>query len=205
VNGTSRNPFLAYVVWKKHWNQKTEKKCHIKCWVCPEHNKVWRISSKLSSLNTEGRSKQFLSCLLRVTEKVHHTRYRRSVWHWRIGKCIRKLILASYVRTKCQVVLDIEHACTCEKEITALQLLKDNWRTVASRLQREVTRMGCCIVSDMVCSLIQSNCTELQPTINILLWVAWLFDHPAVTWSVFTACVASSSVERVLMWPLSHS
>jgi hypothetical protein len=35
--------------------------------------------------------------------------------------------------------------------------------------------------SDIVCLLIQSNCIELQPSINILIWVAWLFDHPVHT------------------------
>jgi hypothetical protein len=32
--------------------------------------------------------------------------------------------------------------------------------------------------SDIVCLLIHSNCIELQPSINIFRWVAWLFDHP---------------------------
>jgi hypothetical protein len=32
--------------------------------------------------------------------------------------------------------------------------------------------------SDIVCLLIQTNCTELQPSINILIRVAWLFDQP---------------------------
>jgi hypothetical protein len=31
--------------------------------------------------------------------------------------------------------------------------------------------------SDTVCLLIHSNCIELKPSINILIWVAWLFDH----------------------------
>jgi hypothetical protein len=32
--------------------------------------------------------------------------------------------------------------------------------------------------SDIVCLSIQSNCIELQPPINILIWVAWFFSHP---------------------------
>jgi hypothetical protein len=45
-----------------------------------------------------------------VTETVHQTRYCRFVWHRRIEKCIPKLILASQVRTSCQVVFDNEHS-----------------------------------------------------------------------------------------------
>jgi hypothetical protein len=33
--------------------------------------------------------------------------------------------------------------------------------------------------TDDVCLLIYLNCIELQPSINILIWVVWLFDHPA--------------------------
>jgi hypothetical protein len=52
---------------KLHWHQKT--KNNVKCWKCPERNKVWRISTKLSSLNTEGRPERFLSCTLPVSRK----------------------------------------------------------------------------------------------------------------------------------------
>jgi hypothetical protein len=34
--------------------------------------------------------------------------------------------------------------------------------------------------SDIVCLLIRSICIDLQPSINILIWVAWLFDHPVL-------------------------
>jgi hypothetical protein len=37
-----------------------------------------------------------------------------------------------------------------------------------------------------VCLLIQSNCIELQPSINILIWVAWLIDHPIFPNAFFT-------------------
>jgi hypothetical protein len=37
------------------------------------------------------------------------------------------------------------------------------------------------IHSDIVCLLIQSNCIELQRSINILIWVAWLFSHSVLT------------------------
>jgi hypothetical protein len=45
-----------------------------------------------------------------ITETVHQTRFSRFVWHMRIGKCIPKRILASYLRTRCQVVFDNEHS-----------------------------------------------------------------------------------------------
>jgi hypothetical protein len=32
--------------------------------------------------------------------------------------------------------------------------------------------------SDIECLLMESNCTELQPSINIWTWVAWLFCQP---------------------------
>jgi hypothetical protein len=61
--------------------------------------------------------------------------------------------------------------CTCEKDILALRLFEDN-RTGASRLQHDVTCVGSCIVTTILCLLIQSNCIELQPSINILILVA---------------------------------
>jgi hypothetical protein len=67
--------------------------------------------------------------------------------------------------------------CTCEKDILELRLLKDNRRTGASKLQHDVTCVGSCIVTAILC-VYQSNCNELQPPINILIWVARLFDHP---------------------------
>jgi hypothetical protein len=35
-----------------------------------------------------------------------------------------------------------------------------------------------CSHSDTVCLLIQSNCIELQPSVNSSVMVAWLLDHP---------------------------
>jgi hypothetical protein len=52
-----------------------------------ERDKVWRISSKLSSLNTKGRPERFLTCTLPVSsETVHQTRFCRFICHRRIGK-----------------------------------------------------------------------------------------------------------------------
>jgi hypothetical protein len=62
--------------------------------------------------------------------------------------------------------------CTCEKDILALRLFKDSCWTGASTLHRDVTCVGCCSHSDTVCLLIRSNHIELQPLVNILIWVA---------------------------------
>jgi hypothetical protein len=117
-----------------------------------------------------------------VTEAVHQTRYCRFVRHRRIGKFISKLILASYVRMRCQVVLDNEHSLylwkthpytsTAERQRTDWQEQVTTWRDLCGILYRH---------SDIVCLLIQSNCSDLQPSINILMWGAWLFHH-SVYW-----------------------
>jgi hypothetical protein len=92
-------------------------------------------------------------------------------------KIYPKLILASFVRTRCQVVFDNKHSLHLWKRHPCTWLLKDNWLTDASILQHDVTSVGSCIVTAILCLLIQSKCIELQPWINILAWVAWLFDH----------------------------
>jgi hypothetical protein len=109
-----------------------------------------------------------------ITETVHQTRYCRFVWRRRIGKCIPKLILASEVRTRCQVVFDNEHSLhlwkrhpctsTVERQLTGWHEQVTTWRDLRGLLYSH---------SDIVCLSIQSNCIELQPSVNILIWVAW--------------------------------
>jgi hypothetical protein len=74
----------------------------------------------------------------------------------------------------------INTCCICEKYIVASRLFEDNWQTGASRLQRDVTCVSSRIVTGILCLFNQTNCIALQPAINILIWVAWLLDHPAV-------------------------
>jgi hypothetical protein len=59
------------------------------------------------------------------------------VWHSTIGKCIPKLILASWVRTRCQVVFDNEHTLhlwknpctsTVERKLTVWREQVTTWR-----------------------------------------------------------------------------
>jgi hypothetical protein len=111
-----------------------------------------------------------------VMETVYQTRYCRFVWHRRVGKCIPKLILASKVRTRCQVVFFNEHSLVKKHPYTS---------TVWWQLRDGLAGAGYNLTwrgllyshSDIACLLIQSNCTELQPSINILIWVVWIFDH----------------------------
>jgi hypothetical protein len=110
-----------------------------------------------------------------VTVTVHQTRYCRFVWLRRIEKCIPSLILASSVRTRCQAVFDNEHSLHLWKTHPCTSTVE---RQLMDRLQHDVT----CVYShsDIVCLLIQSNCIELQPSINILIWFATLFGHPVL-------------------------
>jgi hypothetical protein len=139
------------------------------------------MSTAFSTITKHRRSTGTVSVLHAscVTETVHQTRYCRFVWHRRIGKCIPKLILASWIRTRCQVVFDNEHSlhlwkrhpCTSIvlRQLTDWREQVTTWRDLRGLLYSH---------SNIVCLLIQSNCIELQPSINILIWVAWLFDHP---------------------------
>jgi hypothetical protein len=87
--------------------------------------------------------------------------------HRRIGKCIPKLILTGWIRTRCQVVFDNEHSlhlwkrhpCTSTvwRQLTVWRKQVTKWRDLRGLLYSH---------SDIVCLLIQSNCTELQPSIN---------------------------------------
>jgi hypothetical protein len=116
-----------------------------------------------------------------VTETVHHTRWCRFVWYRRIGKCIPKLILASEVRTRCQAVFDNErslhlwkiHPCTStvERQLTDWREQVTTWRDLRGLLYSH---------SDILCLLILPNYAELQPSINIWIWVVWIFDHPVL-------------------------
>jgi hypothetical protein len=67
------------------------------------------------------------------------------------------------------------HPCTStvERQLTDWREQVTTWRDLRGFLYNH---------SDIVCLLIQSNCIELQQPINILIWVAWLFNHP-VLWT----------------------
>jgi hypothetical protein len=99
----------------------------------------------------------------------------REMWSWtRSG---------NKIRTRCQVFFDSEHSlhlwnrhpCTSTvwRQLTDWRKLVTTWRDLLGLLYS---------YSDTMCLLIQSNCIELQPSINILICVAWLFDH-SVLWN----------------------
>jgi hypothetical protein len=115
------------------------------------------------------------------SETVHQTRYCRFVWHRRIGKCIPLFILASQVRTRCQVVFDNEHSLRLWKRHPCTSTVKRQvmdwreqvtWRDLRGLLYSH---------SDILFLLIQSNFIELQPSINILIWVLWLVDYSVLS------------------------
>jgi hypothetical protein len=99
-----------------------------------------------------------------VMEMVHHTRYCQFVWHRRIGKCVPKLILVSWVRTRCQVVFDNEHLWK-----TSFHLFKDWCKQVTTWCN--------------LCELLYGHINPIKlhwiATINKYLKMgAWLFNHP---------------------------
>jgi hypothetical protein len=87
-------------------------------------------------------------------------------------------ILASEVRTRCQVVFDNEqslhlwkiHPCTSTvwRQLTDWREQVTTWRDLRGLLYSH---------RDTVCVLIQSNCIKLQPSVNVLMWTARLFSH----------------------------
>jgi hypothetical protein len=106
------------------------------------------VPRSVSSLNTEGRPERFLSCTLPVSWK----RFTR-----------RDTVDLFGTGESGNVSLNSFWQLTDLREQIAI------WRDLRRFLYSH---------SDIVCLLIQSNCIELQPSINILIWVAWLFKHP---------------------------
>jgi hypothetical protein len=69
------------------------------------------------------------------------------------------------------------HLCTSTAwiQLTDWRVQVTTWRDLRGLLYSH---------SDIACLLIHSNCIELQPSINILIWVAWLLDHPNIWWRI---------------------
>jgi hypothetical protein len=69
--------------------------------------------------------------------------------------------------------------CTCEQDFLALWTL---WRQLTDWHEQVTTWRDLCGLlynhSDIMCLEIELNCTELQLSTHILIWVAWLFDQP---------------------------
>jgi hypothetical protein len=141
-----------YTEWSK---SPATKSWHMFC--VPENKLHWNQETKNNVILSVGNAHRFQRCMhslfssclmqpgeefLQWPETVHQTIYCRFVWHRRIGKCIPKLILAS---------LTMNTLCICEKDIIAIRLFEDSWRTGASRLHHEVTCVGSCIVTAILC------------------------------------------------------
>jgi hypothetical protein len=166
----------TFLFVKKYITLKSEnkKQCYIKCWKCPPRSAMHTFTLFLMFDATRWRR----FC---VTETVHQTRYCRFVWHRRIGKCIPKLILASQVKTRFQVVFDNEHSLhlwkrhscisTVERHLTNWHTQVTTWRDLRGLLYNH---------NDIVCLLIQSNCTELQPSIHIFNMGCVTFWSPCI-------------------------
>jgi hypothetical protein len=89
---------------------------------------------------------------LQWQQMVHQTRHCRFVWQRRIGNVsLNSFWQVKWERNFRWCSASNNH-CTCEEDILALRLLKDNWRTGASRLQHDVTCMGSCSYSYTACN-----------------------------------------------------
>jgi hypothetical protein len=150
---------------KLHWNQETEGS-YIKCLECPQHSTMCAFTLFLMF---DQLIEEFLHASY-VLETVHQTRYYHFVRHRRTRKCIPKLTVETYVRTRCQVALDSEHSlhlwkrhpCTSTvwRQLTDWREQVTTWRDLRRLLYSH---------SDTVCLLIQTNFTELHPSVNILI------------------------------------
>jgi hypothetical protein len=192
VIGKSRDPFLTYVLFvknKSYWNQKTKNSAIVSV---PDFRRV--VCHCL----------QGTISLPRASEGVHHTRYCRIVWHSRTGKCNAELIVGSWARARRQAAFGSGQPLYCQKDVLLLAPFADSWLTGSSRLQHDVTCVGCCTYShsdDMVCLVRQSNCSELQLSIGTLIWDAWRFDNPVHIYKNRNNGWKSIIIEIMALWP----
>jgi hypothetical protein len=88
---------------------------------------------------------------------------------------------ASEVRICCHVVYDNIHSLHLWKRHPCTSPV---WRQLMDWCRQVTTwydlRGLLCGCSSIACLLIQSKCIELQPSVNILIWVMWLFNYPVV-------------------------
>jgi hypothetical protein len=77
------------------------------------------------------------------------------------------------------------HTCTStvERQLTDWCEQVTTWRDLRGLLYSH---------RDIMCLLIQSNCIEFQLSINILIWVAWLFDHPVFAYLISAVVIYSA-------------
>jgi hypothetical protein len=130
---------------KLNRNEETKKQCYIKCWKCPPRSAMhtftlflmsdatrWRVSA----VTGNGSPDEISSiCLEQENREMYPLTNSGKLSKNEMPSSVRQWTLVAFVK----------------KDILALRLLKDNWRTGASRLQHDVTCMGSCIVTAILC------------------------------------------------------
>jgi hypothetical protein len=129
---------------KLHWNLKT-KTVLCDMFLSVHHVQHACIHSFSSCMMQPGKD------FLQWPEIVHQTRYYQLFGTGESGSAsLNSLWLVKEQQNGMQDS-SVNTYCICGKGILAVQLLKDNWRTGATRLQQEVTCMGCCTVTETLC------------------------------------------------------
>jgi hypothetical protein len=97
----------------------------------------------------------------------------REMYPWTHSGKLSKNKVPGSVRQQTLIALVKRHPCTStvERQMTDWREQVTTWHDLRGLLYD---------YRNIVCLLIQLNCTELQPSIHILIWVAWFFDHPVV-------------------------
>jgi hypothetical protein len=170
----SPNPPQTNVLFVKKNTQIREQKASNSLSFGNDH----RVQRCMHSLFSVWRNPVNSSC---VMQTVHQTRYCWFDRHRGIGKSIPKVILSGWVRSRRQAVFDNDdslhlwkrHPCTSTvwRKLTDWHEQFTTWRDLRGPLYSH---------SDIVSLLTQSNCTKFQPSTNILIWVAWLFNRPVI-------------------------
>jgi hypothetical protein len=166
-------PFLTHVMFylsknKWLWNKKTKKQCYIKCWKCPSHFAMHAFTLFLMFDAT------WWSVL--VSRKQYTRRY--IVGLFGTGE-------SGNVSQNSSGMLSKNEMLGSFRQWTLFAFVKntflhfDCWKTTDGLARAGyMTWRGLTVI---LCVLIQSKCIDLQPSINILIWVAWLFDHHVVS------------------------
>jgi hypothetical protein len=167
-------------------------------WIIRDHQKVKQpipgtcyVCQKINYIKMRKKRRCFIKCRKRpsrsvmheftlfpmsdatcVTETVYQKRYCRFVLHRRIGKvCVHNKKLLHCEKTSFHL--------TVERKLKVRREQVTTWCDLRGLLYSH---------SDLTCLLIQRKC--IQPSVNILAWVAWLFDHSVQ----FVMCISGSNV-----------
>jgi hypothetical protein len=133
-----------------------------------------------------------------VTQTVHQTRCCQYV---RPGKSenVSKLILTISERTRCLVVFDNEkllHKWKIHLYTSIVERQLTDWGEVTTRRDLHGILYS---HNDIVWLLIESNCTELEQLINMLMWVARLFHHSVAVAEMLVAAAVVGPTNALLI------